>query len=511
MTTPRSSPSFFASGHRGRSLSFVAALVASLFTTGLLAQAPAAAPTGATAPVPGEELEKLVGRIALYPDDLVAVILPASTNPLQLVQADRFLDKRKADPKLPIDDKWDDAVKTLLNYPDIVKMMSADLDWTSALGEAVVADQGDVLEAVQTFRRKAQSAGNLKSDDKQVVKTEKEIIIIEPADPQVIYVPQYNPTTVVTVGVSPYYYGYYPTPYPSYYYPYAPGAAFAAGVIWGAAIGAAWNGGHYGANYGGNANININHNTNINTGNIGGGGRTKDRRAAAAAVRGNPTSSPARSAVRSARPTRAHAQGTPAAAVGLVPAAVVHALRQVRRAAVWAAAAPAVAPARRRERQEAAAVAVAVAAPVPAPTGPAVRAAVPSAAPVPRGVRRLRTARAAPAAVRAAAAARREVAVAAVVGANGRNHAMRPIHTIQRESINVNILRLWSLLQRLVLPLALAAPLAAMSAPQETYETPEAAVDSTDGRAQDRHRRGPDPDLRRGAQGSGHQRRSRGE
>ena len=271
MTTPRSSPSFFASGHRGRSLSFVAALVASLFTTGLLAQAPAAAPTGATAPVPGEELEKLVGRIALYPDDLVAVILPASTNPLQLVQADRFLDKRKADPKLPIDDKWDDAVKTLLNYPDIVKMMSADLDWTSALGEAVVADQGDVLEAVQTFRRKAQSAGNLKSDDKQVVKTEKEIIIIEPADPQVIYVPQYNPTTVVTVGVSPYYYGYYPTPYPSYYYPYAPGAAFAAGVIWGAAIGAAWNGGHYGANYGGNANININHNTNINTGNIGGG------------------------------------------------------------------------------------------------------------------------------------------------------------------------------------------------------------------------------------------------
>ena len=142
---------------------------------------------------------QLVGPIALYPDDLVAIILPASTNPLQLVQADRFLDKRKADPKLPVDDKWDDAVKSLLNYPDVVKMMSADLDWTSALGEAVVADQGAVLEAIQSFRRRAQAAGNLKSDAKQVVKVEKEIIIIVPADPQVIYVPQYNPATVVVV------------------------------------------------------------------------------------------------------------------------------------------------------------------------------------------------------------------------------------------------------------------------------------------------------------------------
>lgn len=228
-----------------------------------IAQAPAT--TGAAAPPPSaEQLSKLVGPIALYPDDLVAIILPASTNPLQLVQADRFLDKRKADPKLPIDDKWDDAVKSLLNYPDVVKMMSSDLDWTSALGEAVVADQGAVIEAVQAFRRRAKAAGNLKSDDKQVVKVEKEIVSIEPADPQVIYVPQYNPTTVVVAGSAPVY-GYYPTPYPSYYYPYAPGAALAAGVIWGAAIGAAWGGNRYGCC--GDANININRNTNINTGN----------------------------------------------------------------------------------------------------------------------------------------------------------------------------------------------------------------------------------------------------
>ena len=79
-------------------------------------------------------------------------------------------------------------------------MMSGDLDWTAALGEAVVEDQGEVLEAIQVFRRKAQAAGNLKSDDKQVVKVEKEIIKIVPADPQVIYVPQYNPTTVVVAG-----------------------------------------------------------------------------------------------------------------------------------------------------------------------------------------------------------------------------------------------------------------------------------------------------------------------
>ncbi|MCI4428215.1 MAG: DUF3300 domain-containing protein [Burkholderiales bacterium] len=274
--TPILSTRSVASGRRGSPwTALLTALLLIAFAMSTGAQAPVA-PSGAVPPPAADDLEKLVGRIALYPDDLVSIILPASTNPLQIVQADRFLDKRKADPKLPIDDKWDDAVKTLLNYPDVVKMMSADLDWTSDLGEAVVADQAEVLEAVQSFRRKAQAAGNLKSDDKQVVKTEKEIIIIEPADPQVIYVPQYNPSTVVVYG-SPYPYGYYPTPYPSYYYPYAPGAALAAGVIWGVAIGAIWSGGRYGANYGGGS-ININRNTNINTGNIntgniGGGGQ----------------------------------------------------------------------------------------------------------------------------------------------------------------------------------------------------------------------------------------------
>jgi Protein of unknown function (DUF3300) len=231
-----------------------------------VAQAPAASVNAVRAPSPAE-LEHLVGPIALYPDDLVAIILPASTYPLQLVQADRFLQKRKQDPKLPLDDRLDDSVKALVNYPEVVKQMSADLDWTTDLGEAVVANQGAVLDAVQAFRRKAKAAGNLKTDTKQVVVVEKEVIKIVPADPQVIYVPQYNPTTVVVYSAVPVY-GYWPAPYPVYYYPYPPGAAFATGLVWGAAMGAAWNGGHYGASWGGNNNITVNRNVNVNTANV---------------------------------------------------------------------------------------------------------------------------------------------------------------------------------------------------------------------------------------------------
>jgi hypothetical protein len=252
-------------------LAFLATCIALLAAPLTAAQAPAASGNTAQTPSP-EELERLVGPIALYPDDLVAIILPASTNPLQIVQADRFLDKRKQDPQLPVDDKWDDSVKALLNYPDVVKQMSSDLDWTADLGEAVVADQGAVLDAVQAFRRKAEAAGNLKSDAKQNVEVDKDVIQIAPANPEVIYVPQYDPATVIVASPYPVF-GYYPVGYPVYYYPYAPGAAFAAGLIWGAAIGAAWHGGAWGCNWHGgtiNNNININRNVNINNINRGG-------------------------------------------------------------------------------------------------------------------------------------------------------------------------------------------------------------------------------------------------
>jgi hypothetical protein len=196
---------------------------------------------------------------------LLAITLPSATYPLDLVKGWRFLEARKKDPKLEPDKSLPDPVLKLLNYPDVVKMMNDDLDWTEALGEAVDTNEAGVMDAIQAFRRKAQGAGNLKSNDKQVVKTEQEAIVIEPANPEVIYVPQYQPSSVVVYSPTPYAWGYYPTPYPYYAYPYAPGAALATGLIVGAAIGGAWGMGWNNGSI--NNNINIDRNTNINTGN----------------------------------------------------------------------------------------------------------------------------------------------------------------------------------------------------------------------------------------------------
>ncbi|MBI5582254.1 MAG: DUF3300 domain-containing protein [Deltaproteobacteria bacterium] len=242
-----------------------------MILVGLLIGTTGVPPGYGQAPVAGEgpppvrlsekQLEDLVGRIALYPDDLLAIILPASTFPLQIVQADRFLQKLKQDSKLQPDAQWDQSVRSLLNYPEVVAMMSRDLDWTQDLGEAVVSQQTDVLKAVQAFRARVYNAGNLKTDDKQIVVKEKETIKVVPANPEVIYVPQYQPSTVVVYSSAPVY-AYYPTPYPVYYYPYPAGAAFATGVFFGAATAWAcnWNHGH--VDY--NVNVNRTDNLNIN-------------------------------------------------------------------------------------------------------------------------------------------------------------------------------------------------------------------------------------------------------
>jgi hypothetical protein len=250
-----------------------AAISFALASLGTMPAFSQAVPAAAPAYTP-EQLEKLVGPIALYPDELLAITLPSATYPLDLVKGQRFLDKRKKDPKAEPDKSLPDSVLKLLNYPDVVKLMNDDLDWTEALGEAVDTDEAGVMNAIQAFRRRAEGAGNLKSNDKQVVIVEKEVIVIQPANPEVIYVPQYQPSSVVVYSSTPYAWGYYPTPYPSYYYPYAPGAALATGLIVGAAIGGAWgmgwNNGHI------ENNVNINRNTNINTGNRpsqGGGGQ----------------------------------------------------------------------------------------------------------------------------------------------------------------------------------------------------------------------------------------------
>ena len=179
-----------------------------------------------------DALAALVGPIALYPDDLLAVVLPASTYPLEIVQAARFLDELENDSSLQPDEGWDDSVVALLNYPEVVRMMNDDLDWTWRLGEAVVTQQSDVVAAVEAFRDRAYAAGNLKTDDRQTVTRSGTTIEIEPVTEDVIYVPYYEPEVVVVRQTTPAYH-YYPRAYPVYYYPYPAGYRFNSGLFWG--------------------------------------------------------------------------------------------------------------------------------------------------------------------------------------------------------------------------------------------------------------------------------------
>src|SRR5262249_49113458 len=125
------------------------------------AAAEATAPAAEAPPEPlsDDELEVLVARIALYPDELVAVISEASLYPLQIVEAERFLEKSAKDKKLKPKESWDGSVISLLNYPEIVEMMSEDLDWTQTFGDAMTYQQKDVLIAIQQLRDKAVAAG----------------------------------------------------------------------------------------------------------------------------------------------------------------------------------------------------------------------------------------------------------------------------------------------------------------------------------------------------------------
>ncbi|MGE5838308.1 MAG: DUF3300 domain-containing protein, partial [Deltaproteobacteria bacterium] len=203
---------------------------------------------------------------ALYPDSLLAQILMASTYPLEVVQAARWAKanqnlKGDALTKALEEEDWDPSVRSLVNFPQVLEMMNEKLEWTQKLGDAFLAQQKDVMDTVQKLRTKAYGEGNLKSTEEQkvVVEEETKAIIIEPAKPEVVYVPTYNPTVV---------YGSWPYPsYPPYsYYPpgWVPGAAlfsFGMGVAIGAAWGYAWGGCGWGR---GEVNINTNRNTNIN-------------------------------------------------------------------------------------------------------------------------------------------------------------------------------------------------------------------------------------------------------
>ena len=179
-----------------------------------------------------DELVDLVSPIALYPDDLLAIVLPAATYPLEIVQAVRFLEKLQKDGDQTPDEDWDESVVALINYPEVVTLLSEDLDWTWQLGQAVLNQQGDVLSAVEHFRGQAYAAGNLLSDEYKVVEVIDDTIEIDTADPEVIYVPYYEPEEVVVYQNTSVYH-YYDRPYPVYYYPYPAGYNFYSGWFWG--------------------------------------------------------------------------------------------------------------------------------------------------------------------------------------------------------------------------------------------------------------------------------------
>jgi Protein of unknown function (DUF3300) len=239
----------------------------------LLASAPGAAQdAGQAAPLGVQQIEQLVAPIALYPDSLLAQALMASTYPLEVVEAARWV---KANPKVTgqaleqamQQQSWDASVKSLTAFPQTLEMMDAELDWTTQLGNAFLAQQADVMNAVQVLRQRAQAAGNLASNEQQKVVVEQnpagsqpQTIIIEPASPQIVYVPTYNPTVVY----GPWPYRAYP---PVYWYP--PGYAATASIISfgvGLAVGSAlWGGCNWGRS---DVNINVNQYNSFNRTNI---------------------------------------------------------------------------------------------------------------------------------------------------------------------------------------------------------------------------------------------------
>jgi hypothetical protein len=170
----------------------------------------------------------LVAPIALYPDELVSQILVASTYPLEVVQAYQWMQQhpelKGADlTKAAQGQNWDPSVQALTAFPDLLKRLNQDVTWLTNLGNAFLASQSQVMDAVQTMRQRAQDSGKLASTDKEKVTTTSEngqrVVVIEPANPEVVYVPDYDPIWVW--GPAPVWY-----PYPYWYYPPAPPLGF---------------------------------------------------------------------------------------------------------------------------------------------------------------------------------------------------------------------------------------------------------------------------------------------
>src|SRR5947208_3360477 len=222
--------------------------------------------------LPNDQLDSLVAPIALYPDPLLAQTLAASTYPLEVIQLEQWMEKNpnlkgKALADAVAKQPWDPSIQALVEFPDVVQRMGGNIQWTTDLGNAFLAQESDVMGAVQRMRAKAQGTGNLKTSAQQVVKTEtvssgKQVIEIQQANPDVVYVPSYDPQVVY--GPPPPAYPYYPYTYPGY----VPGTALAwgAGIALGAAAWGTW-GGHWGDCDWNGGNVNINNNNNFNKNN----------------------------------------------------------------------------------------------------------------------------------------------------------------------------------------------------------------------------------------------------
>jgi hypothetical protein len=234
-----------------------------------------ASPTSQDSKLPNDQLDSLVAPIALYPDPLLAQTLVACTYPLEIVQLQQWLEKNKklkdkALTQAVEKQNWDPSIQAMAPFPDLVKQLAQNIKWTDELGNAFLAQQNDVMEAVQRMRAKAVEKGALKSSEQQTVETKvvenKTVVVVQPAKTEVVYVPSYDP---VAVWGAPYY------PYPPVAYPYYPvgGMMLSFGV--GVAMGAAWGGGWgWNAGWGGNNDININrNNTFVNNYNRSGGNR----------------------------------------------------------------------------------------------------------------------------------------------------------------------------------------------------------------------------------------------
>lgn len=229
--------------------------------------------TASNQPFTQEQLDQLLAPIALYPDSLLSQVLMASTYPLEIVEAARW---SQANPNLKGDaavaavkDKsWDVSVKSLVAFPQTLQMMNTQLDWTQKVGDAMIGQQKEVAASIQRLRARAEAAGNLKSTPQQKVTTQSSggtnAIVIEPANPEIVYVPYYNPAWA---------YGAWPYPaYPPPYYPPPPnyGAALMSGMMFGLGVAAGsamfggwhwgWNGSAWSNSY---TTVNVNRATSI--------------------------------------------------------------------------------------------------------------------------------------------------------------------------------------------------------------------------------------------------------